>query len=55
MLLDAEILKTIPEGQLMEWARVNGCDMQAFNVVHEAWVAANTTTTNYSLSETSED
>lgn len=55
MLLDAEILKTIPEGQLREWARINGCDMEAFNVVYDAWVAANSGTTSYNTNETTED
>lgn len=55
MLLDAEILKTIPEGQLREWARINGCDMEAFNVVQEAWLAANSGTNTYNTSEASED
>ena len=42
MLLDQEILKTIPEGELREWARVNGCSMESFDVVYDAWLVANT-------------
>lgn len=39
--MEKEILKQIPHGNLREWAKVNGYDLEAFDQLEKAWQEAN--------------
>jgi len=41
MAIEVETLKGIPEEGLREWARVNGCDLQGFDILYAMWLEAN--------------
>lgn len=53
MAIEKEMLKGIPEGELREWARINGCDLGAFDVLYAMWQEANGSVQETTIAEPS--